>query len=49
VVFYGAADIAWLADWAAARAAEGRPFESGPPGVLRDLAEGALLVVAFQM
>lgn len=49
VVFYGEAEIAWLAHWAAARAAEGRPFEASPPGLLRDLAEGALLVVAFQM
>ncbi len=49
VVFYGDSEIAWLAHWAAARATEGRPFEASPPGVLRDLAEGALLVVAFQM
>jgi cardiolipin synthase len=49
VVFYGAAQIGWLAEWITARAGEGRPFDSTPPGALRDIAEGALLAVAFQV
>lgn len=49
VAFYGAREIAWLADWIGAQAARGRPFDPHPPGLLRDLAEGALLAVAFQI
>jgi cardiolipin synthase len=49
VVFYGAEEIRWLADWIAARAAQGLPFDARPPGLLRDIAEGALLAVAFQV
>lgn len=49
VVFYGPAEIQWLAQWILARAAEGRPFIATPPGLLRDIAEGALLAVAFQV
>jgi cardiolipin synthase len=49
VVFYGQAEIHWLAQWILARAAEGRPFVAQPPGLLRDIAEGALLAVAFQV
>ncbi|HTQ36888.1 MAG TPA: phospholipase D-like domain-containing protein [Steroidobacteraceae bacterium] len=49
VVFYGAAEIAWLAGWIGDRAAQGVPFDAAPPGLLRDLAEGALLAVAFQV
>jgi cardiolipin synthase len=49
VVFYGAPQIAWLATWATEQAAQGKPFEARTPGLLRDLAEGVLLVVAFQM
>jgi cardiolipin synthase A/B len=49
VVFYGAKEIAWLADWATEQAILSTPFDARPPGLLRDLAEGALLAVAFQI
>ena len=49
VVFYGAREIAWLADWATSLAVGSRPFDATPPGLLRDIAEGALLAVAFQI
>jgi cardiolipin synthase A/B len=49
VLFYGHREIDWLADWINARAAECRPFDPRPPGLVRDIAEGALLAVAFQI
>jgi cardiolipin synthase len=49
VVFYGATEIAWLADWISTRATQCHPFDSSRPGLLRDIAEGALLAVAFQI
>ncbi|APW40760.1 phospholipase [Rhodoferax koreense] len=49
VVFYATADIAWLADWLQALAAKGAPYAPRPPGLLRDVAEGLLLTVAFQL
>jgi len=49
VVFYGAAEIAWLTQWIDTLGLQGKPFVSQPPGLLRDLAEGVLLTVAFQL
>lgn len=49
VVFYGAAEISWLANWIDALIPETRLFVSKPPGLLRDLAEGLLLTVAYQL
>lgn len=49
VVFYGTAEIAWLADWITARAGECRPFDASRPGLLRDIAEGGMLAIAFQI
>jgi cardiolipin synthase len=49
VVFYGAAEIEWLAQWIAAMAQRGSVFEVKPPGLLRDIAEGLLLTIAFQL
>ena len=49
VVFYATADIDWLASWIAQLAAGGTPFEAEPPGLWRDVAEGLLLTVAFQL
>ncbi len=48
VVFYGGQEIGWLADWITTQAARCRPFDARAPGLLRDIAEGALLAVAFQ-
>ncbi len=49
VVFYATADIDWLAQWISALAAQGTPYLPQEPGLLRDVAEGLLLTVAFQL
>jgi cardiolipin synthase A/B len=49
VVFYGAAEINWLADWIAALIPGAQTFECRAPGLLRDLTEGLLLTVAYQL
>lgn len=49
VVFYGAEQIDWLAEWIQALIPEARLFESRAPGLWRDIAEGLLLTVAYQL
>ena len=49
VVFYGAAEIKWLANWIEALIPKTAPFDCRPPGLLRDLCEGLLLTVAYQL
>jgi cardiolipin synthase len=49
VAFYGTAEIAWMAQWISARAAEGTPFVADEPSLLVDLAEGLVRVVGFQL
>ncbi|MFT3717317.1 phospholipase D-like domain-containing protein [Pseudorhodoferax sp.] len=49
VVFYGAAEIGWLAHWIEGQRALGRPYRPQRPGLARDVAEGLLLAVAFQL
>jgi len=49
VVFYGAAEINWLADWIGALIPGAQTFECRAPGLLRDLSEGLLLTVAYQL
>ena len=49
VAFYGAREIDWLANWIQSLIPEARPFECRPPGLLRDLGEGLLLTVAYQL
>ena len=49
VLFYDAADIAWFAEWIDALAADAEPFDARPPNLARDLGEGLLLTVAFQL
>jgi cardiolipin synthase A/B len=49
VVFYGAAQISWLANWIEALIPESTPFDARPPGLIRDLVEGLLLTVAYQL
>jgi cardiolipin synthase len=49
VVFYGRAEIDWLAQWIDAQIPQTVPFECRPPGLLRDLCEGLLLTVAYQL
>lgn len=49
VVFYGAHEIDWLADWIQALIPEAQLFDSHAPGLWRDIAEGLLLTVAYQL
>lgn len=49
VVFFGAREIDWLANWVRALIPEGKPFDCRPPGLWRDIAEGLLLTVAYQL
>jgi cardiolipin synthase len=49
VVFYGRHEIGWMAQWIEQQQALGRVFVPQPPGLLRDVAEGLLLAVAFQL
>jgi cardiolipin synthase A/B len=49
VVFYGRAEIDWLAEWIGALIPGSRPFDARPAGLLRDLCEGLLLTVAYQL
>ncbi|HUK03075.1 MAG TPA: phospholipase D-like domain-containing protein [Steroidobacteraceae bacterium] len=49
VLFYGAAEITWLARWIEALAIGGTPFVAQRPGLLRDVIEGLLLTIAFQL
>jgi cardiolipin synthase len=49
VVFYGLTEINWLAKWIDALIEEAVPFDCRSPGLLRDLCEGLLLTVAYQL
>jgi len=49
VVFFGAREIDWLAKWVRALIPESRPFDCRAPGLWRDIAEGLLLAVAYQL
>jgi cardiolipin synthase len=49
VVFYGAAEINWLARWIEEMMVQAVPFNCRAPTLLRDLCEGLLLSVAYQL
>ena len=49
VVFYGAAEIDWLAHWIQALITEAQPYDCRAPGLWRDIGEGLLLTVAYQL
>jgi cardiolipin synthase len=49
VIFYGAREIDWLARWIQSLIPEARPFDPRPPSLLRDIGEGLLLTVAYQL
>jgi cardiolipin synthase A/B len=49
VVFYGREQIDWLARWITVKAEQGAAYQAVPPTLLRDIAEGVLLTVAFQL
>jgi cardiolipin synthase len=49
VVFYGAREIEWLAGWIQGLLPGALAFDHRAPGLLRDLCEGLLLTVAYQL
>jgi cardiolipin synthase A/B len=49
VVFYGRAEIDWLARWIEALIPKTALFDCRRPGLVRDLCEGLLLTVAYQL
>jgi len=49
VVFYGAAEIEWLARWMLDLIPAAASFDPRAPGLWRDLGEGLLLTVAYQL
>ncbi|RYF35612.1 MAG: phospholipase [Comamonadaceae bacterium] len=49
VVFYGHAEIDWLAHWIETTASAGDTYRARRPGLLRDVAEGLVLTIAFQL
>ena len=49
VAFYDRAAVLAFADWVEARQRECSPYPYRRPGILRELAEGLLLWLAFQL
>ncbi len=49
VAFYESADIQRFADWIDRQMHGARPYAASPPGLARDLAEGLVLWLAFQL
>jgi cardiolipin synthase len=49
MVFYDAPEIHWLARWILDLLPAGKTFDSHPPGLWRDICEGLLLTVAYQL
>jgi cardiolipin synthase len=49
VVFYAAQEIDWLANWIEALIPAAAAFNCRAPGLFRDLCEGLLLSVAYQL
>ena len=47
--FYGRAEIDWLADWINAHAAQAEPASAKPPRWRRDIGEGIVATLAFQL
>jgi cardiolipin synthase len=49
VVFYGRREIEWLANWIEELMPNAAAFDNRAPGLLRDIAEGLLLTLAYQL
>ena len=49
IVFYGKREIEWLASWITDLMAEADPFDARAPSLWRDLAEGLVLTLAYQL
>jgi len=49
VVFYGAHEIEWLAEWIGGLFPGARAFDDQRPSLVRDVCEGLLLTIAYQL
>jgi cardiolipin synthase len=49
VVFYGKREIEWIASWITDLMPEADPFDPRAPGLWRDLAEGLVLTLGYQL
>jgi len=49
MVFYGLPEIEWLARWIFALIPAAKAFDNRAPGLWRDVCEGLLLTVAYQL
>ena len=49
VVFYGSTEIEWLARWIQELIPTAKSFDARPPELWRDVCEGLLLTVAYQL
>ncbi len=49
VVFYGALEVDWFAQWIDRQAAAGSAYRAQQPGIARDIAEGLLLTIGYQL
>ena len=49
VAFYDGADVRRFADWIDGERRAANAYRAQPPGLLRDLAEGLVLWLAFQL
>ena len=49
VVFYDVEQIRWIARWIGALIPQASRYDDRQPGLLRDIAEGLLLTVAYQL
>ncbi|MDO5654324.1 MAG: phospholipase D-like domain-containing protein [Brachymonas sp.] len=49
VAFYGRDEVGWLQQWAMQLASRGKLHAGKPPGLLRDVLEGVVRLVAFQL
>ncbi|PWW47867.1 cardiolipin synthase [Melaminivora alkalimesophila] len=47
--FYDEADVRWLSDWCAQQVAQARPYAAHRPSLLRDMGEGVVRALGFQL
>jgi cardiolipin synthase len=47
--FYGKPEVAWLAQWAQSLAATGQPHSGSTPSLARDVLEGVVRAIGFQL
>lgn len=47
--FYGASELNWLSDWCDGQIARAQPFQARKPSWVRDVAEGVVRSVGFQL